>query len=55
MKFIDNDFGPKRKSDEEGSKFALYKTGEIPRKGYPDPKKLSWVFAEELCDPGEIP
>ena len=35
QKFIDFDFGPKRKSDEVGGKFAMYKTGEPP-KGYPD-------------------
>jgi calpain, invertebrate len=33
----------------------MYKTGEIPRKGYPNPKKVEWVFAEALCDPGEVP
>ena len=34
---------------------AMYKTGEIPRKGYPDPQKCDWVFGEDLCDPGEKP
>ena len=34
---------------------AMYKTGEIPRKGYPDPAKCDWVFGEDLCDPGETP
>lgn len=55
MKYFDPDFGPKRKSDEQGCRFAMYKTGEIPRKGYADPLKVDWVFAEELCDPGEVP
>jgi len=25
---------------------AMYKTGEMPRKGYPDPDDVEWVFAE---------
>mmetsp|Transcript_34836 Transcript_34836/g.53486 ORF Transcript_34836/g.53486 Transcript_34836/m.53486 type:complete len:305 (+) Transcript_34836:1100-2014(+) len=54
-KFVDNDYGPKRKSDEAGSKAAMYKTGEPPRKGYPEGKEVEWVFAESLCDEGEIP
>lgn len=55
-KYKDIDFGPKTGSgEEEGSRFAMYKTGEIPRKGYPNPKKVEWVFAEALCDPGEVP
>ena len=55
-KYKDPDFGPKGVSgDEEGSRFAMYKTGEIPRKGYPNPKKIEWVYAESLCDPGETP
>ena len=39
----------------QGSAFAMYKTGEVPRKGYPEPAKCEWVFAESLCDPGEVP
>lgn len=54
-KFKDTDFGPKDKTDEIGGKMAMYKTGEMPRKGYPNPKKVEWVFAESLCDPGEKP
>ena len=54
-KFKDTDFGPKDKTDEDGSRFSFYKTGEMPRKGYPNPKKCEWVFAEKLCDPGETP
>jgi len=30
----------------KGSAFAMYKTGEIPRKGYADPLEVEWVFAE---------
>jgi len=25
---------------------AMYKTGEVPRKGYAEPAKVEWVFAE---------
>lgn len=28
------DFGPKRRTDMKGSSLAMYKTGEVPRKGY---------------------
>ena len=49
MKYTDPDFGPLRKSDENGCKFSIYKNGEIPRKGYPDPKNIEWVFADQLC------
>ena len=48
LKYIDLDFGPVRNSDTEGNKFSLYKTGEPPRKGYPDPRKVEWVYAENL-------
>jgi hypothetical protein len=51
--FIDPDFGPKDDKDENGHKFALYKDGKVPQKGYPEPSECKWVFAEALCDPGE--
>lgn len=51
QKFVDFDFGPKRKSDEIGSKFAMYKTGDAP-KGYADPAQCEWVFGESLCQEG---
>ena len=53
-KFADHDFGPKRKSDEVGAKFAMYKTGEPP-KGYPEPASCDWVAAETLCRASESP
>lgn len=34
---------------------SMYKTGEVPRKGYTEPNKTQWVYAETLCDPGEFP
>lgn len=46
MRYTDPDFGPLRKSDEKGSYFAMYKSGEIPKKGLPDPKNVEWVFAD---------
>jgi hypothetical protein len=51
--YIDPHFGPKDEADLDGSKFALYKDGNIPQKGYPEPSDVRWAFAEELCDPGE--
>jgi len=54
-KFIDPNFGPKDKTDTRGHKFSLYKTGEPSVKGMKDPSEIEWVFAEELCDPGEFP
>ena len=45
-KYIDPDFGPRRKTDVKGSAMAMYKTGEVPRKGYAEPAKVEWVFAE---------
>lgn len=33
----------------------MYKNGDVPRKGYTEPKMANWVFAETLCDPGEVP
>ena len=41
-RYTDNDFGPKRRSDIEGCKMAMYKTGDPP-KGYPDPLEVEWV------------
>jgi hypothetical protein len=49
QKYIDPDFGPKRKSDIEHSKLAMYRNGEIPRKGYTDPLKVDWLYVENLC------
>lgn len=49
LKFLDNDFGPKRKTDDEGNRFSLYKNGEVPRKGYPDPRNVDWLYAEDIC------
>jgi hypothetical protein len=37
-----------RKSDIERSKFSLYKDGEIPQKGLPDPLEVDWVFADTI-------
>lgn len=36
-KWIDADFGPMRPSDYDRLRFSMYKTGEVPRKGYADP------------------
>jgi hypothetical protein len=47
-KFIDVDFGSRRKSDLERCKFSMYKTGEPPRKGYTDPHQVEWMYAQEL-------
>lgn len=33
----------------------MYKNGNIPQKGYPEPDECEWVFSEELCSPGKIP
>jgi len=30
----------------------MYKTGEVPRKGYPKPSTVEWVHAERLCKAG---
>jgi len=27
----------------------MYKTGEIPKKGLPDPREVEFVFADEIC------
>ena len=51
-KYIDPDFGPKRKSDIFGCKMSMYKTG-VPPKGYPDPLQCDWVFGEQLCAKGQ--
>jgi len=34
---------------------AMYKTGEVPRKGYPKPSAVEWVHAERLCKAGHRP
>lgn len=47
-KYFDPDFGPKNAEDVVGGAIAMYKTGKVPRKGYPDPAKTSWVYADEL-------
>jgi hypothetical protein len=52
---LDTDFGPKNKADLNGHKFSLYQDGVVPQKGYVEPDDIEWVYAEELCDPGEFP
>ena len=53
MMFFDQDFGPKRKTDIEGCRKSMYKTGEPPSRVHPDPLQTDWVFIDSLCKPGE--
>lgn len=53
VEYIDPHFGPVDKSDDKGHRFSLYKDGNVPQKGYPEPEKVEWAFAEQLCDSGE--
>ena len=48
--YIDPHFGPdpNKKIDYNGHNCCLYKTGEVPQKGYVEPDDIEWVFAEEL-------
>lgn len=39
-----------RKSDVERNKFSLYKNGEMPMKGLPDPAEVEWVFADTITE-----
>jgi hypothetical protein len=48
QKFLDKDFGPMRASDLDRCRFTLYKTGEPPKKGYPDPRNVEFAWADEL-------
>jgi calpain len=50
-KYFDTEFGPKDKDDEEGSKMALYTTGESPP-GYIKPEAIEWLFPEEFAGEG---
>ena len=50
---MDVDFGPVDKTDEIGGAMAMYKTGEIPKKGYPKPANVEWVHAHKICPPGK--
>lgn len=52
-KYVDQDFGPKSSIDEIGGRMAMYKTGEIPRKGYQDPAKTDWVNIEDIIGKNE--
>lgn len=45
-KWLDPDFGPKRRSDLDRCKFTLYKTGEMPKKGMPDPTDVEFVYVD---------
>lgn len=56
--YVDQDFGPKSLDFEVGDvglSMAMYKTGEIPRKGYQDPKKTIWPFIKDVCPKGKSP
>lgn len=45
-RFQDNDFGPRNAEDIDGCAYAMYKTGQVPRKGYAKPTETSWIFAD---------
>ena len=49
-KFLDTDFGPLRDSDLDRTRFTLYKHGEMPKKGYPDPKDVVFAFPDTFTD-----
>lgn len=49
-KWIDADFGPMRASDFDRNRFSMYKTGEVPRKGYALPNEVEWVYIETLTN-----
>jgi len=51
--YIDPHFGAKDKNDDIGHRYSLYRQGVVPQKGYPEPEKVEWAFAEQLCDSGE--
>lgn len=46
--YLDPDFGPRDPEDIEGIRFAMYKTGEPSRKGYPEPTKTLWEYMDKL-------
>lgn len=50
QKYMDKDFGPMRPSDLERCKFTLYKNGEMPKKGYPDPRNVEFAYVEDIID-----
>lgn len=52
---MDTDFGPKDKADLKKHALSIYQEGVVPQKGMVDPNDIEWVYAEELCDPGEFP
>lgn len=39
-----------RPSDLERCKFTLYKNGDPPKKGYPDPRNVEFAWSDELCE-----
>ena len=49
-KYLDKDFGPMRDSDFDRCRFTLYKHGEMPKKGLPDPKDVIFAFPDTLTD-----
>lgn len=46
---MDMDFGPNRPSDVERNKHSLYKNGEVPYKGLPEPADVEWVYPDTYC------
>lgn len=50
--YVDEDFGPKDKLDDHGNRMSLYKTGEIPQKGYTEPDDVQWVNIKEIIPKG---
>jgi hypothetical protein len=54
--YRDPDFGPQHEGDDHGSTQSIYKTKEIPCKGYPEPDTIKWLSAEEICkESGKLP
>jgi hypothetical protein len=48
--YEDPDFGPKDDNDAEGNKNSLYRNGELPQKGYPEPDDIKWVHSEYIAE-----
>jgi hypothetical protein len=47
-KFFDLDFGPKNEQDMKGHKYSMWRDGQIPSPGYPDPKDCEWKHYHQI-------
>jgi hypothetical protein len=54
--YVDKSFGPSdtKGQDSKGNAMSLYKTGEVPQKGYAEPEEVEWTNIANIIGKGTV-